>query len=131
MAMSAHALCVPIDDLPGADFVQRGLDALRALAQGERETITPEALLVAIGARRLRAAGLEVPHAPGCPQQPELALYEAIAEAHADAHSRYNALIRRLVSFERALEARHRRLSEAQSAGHPISASRNKPLRAQ
>ena len=119
MAVTAHAHPVAIADLPGADFVQSGLDALRAVARGERETFTPEALLVAIGARRLRAAGLEVPHAPGCPQQPELALYEAIAAAHADAHSRYNALIRRLVSFERALEARHRRLGEAPSAGRP------------
>jgi hypothetical protein len=30
-----------------------------------------------------------------------------------EAHSRYNALLRELVSFERSLEARHRRLNEA------------------
>jgi hypothetical protein len=29
-----------------------------------------------------------------------------------DAHRRYNALLRELVSFERALESRHRRLTE-------------------
>ena len=107
MAVTPHAA---VADLPGAALVLSGLDALRAVARGERETLTPEALLVAIGARRLRAAGLEVPDAPGWPQHPELALYEAIGEAHSDAHSRYNALIRRLVSFERALEARNRRL---------------------
>ena len=98
-----------VADLPGAALVLAGLKALHALARGERDDFTPEALLVAIGARRLRAAGLAIPDAPGWPEQPELALYEAIAAAHADAHSRYNALIRRLVSFERALEARNRR----------------------
>ena len=41
--------------------------------------------------------------APGPP-----GVFQAIAAAHPDAHSRYNALIRRLVSFERALEARGR-----------------------
>ena len=91
-------------------MVLAGLDVLHAVARGERDEFTPEALLVAVGARRLRAAGLRVPHAPGWPEQPELALYEAIAEVHSDAHSRYNAFIRRLVSFERALEARNRRL---------------------
>ncbi len=97
-----------LTDLPGADLVLAGLDALDALAQGEQDGFTPEALLVAIGARRLRAAGLVLPDAPALPKHPELALYEAIAAAHPDAHSRYNALIRRLVSFERALEARGR-----------------------
>lgn len=97
-----------LTDLPGADLVLAGLDALDALARGEQDEFTPEALLVAIGARRLRAAGLVLPDAPALPEHPELALYETIAAAHPDAHSRYNALIRRLVSFERALEARGR-----------------------
>ena len=95
-------------DLPGADLVLAGLDALDAMARGEQDEFTPEALLVAIGARRLRAAGLVVPDELTFPEHPELALYETIADAHPDAHSRYNALIRRLVSFERALEARGR-----------------------
>lgn len=96
---------VELVNLPGADLVLAGLDALDDMAQGKRDEWTPEALLVAIGARRLRAAGLAMPDVPTWPAQPELALYEALAEAHPDAHSRYNALIRRLVSFERALEA--------------------------
>ena len=100
---------VSVADLPGADLVLAGVEALGAVVRGERGDFTPEALLVAIGARRLRAAGLAVPAAPGWPPQPELSLYEAIGETHADAHSHYNALIRRLVSFERALEARNRR----------------------
>ena len=94
-------------NLPGADIVAAGLDALADLASGERREFTVEALLVAVGARRLRAAGLQVPDAPGWPETPELALYAAICTTHPqDAHSRYNAFIRRLVSFERALEQR-------------------------
>ena len=99
-------------DLPGAELVLPGLEALQALARGERAGWSPEALLVAIGARRLRAAGLAVPDAPRPSMQPELALYDAIADdGGTDAHARYNALMRRLVSFERALEAHSRRLA--------------------
>ena len=115
MALIPRAEHYGVADLPGASLVVAGLDALHALAQGNCDEFAPEALLVAVGARRLRAAGLEVPDAPGWPKHPELALYNALAETHADAHSRYNALIRRLVSFERALEARHRRASRQSS----------------
>ena len=96
---AARTATVP-RDLPGADLVSAGIEALR---RGEP---TVEALLVMVGARRMRAAGLDVP--PGLPLDgyPEHALYLAVAAAHPqDAHSRYNALVRRLVSFERALES--------------------------
>lgn len=87
-------------DLPGAELVSAGLAAL------ERGESTVEALLVAIGAPRLRHAGLDVPTLPRL-REPELALYAALCAAEeVDAYSAYNALIRRLVSFERALEAR-------------------------
>lgn len=87
------------ENLPGADLVLSGIEALK------RGEITVEALLVAIGAPRLRAAGLEIPHAPDLPDHPERALYEALGARYPrDTHSRYNSLIRRLVSFERALE---------------------------
>ena len=90
-------------DLPGADLVARGI---RALRNGET---TVEALLVSVGATRLRAAGLDIPPAPPLPHPPEISLYLAIGADHPrDTHSRYNALIRRLVSFERALERRVR-----------------------
>ena len=86
-------------ELPGAELVSAGLDAI------ERGEPTVAALLVAIGASRLRHAGLNVPALPGI-QEPELALYSALCKTNgADAHSAYNALVRRLVSFERALEA--------------------------
>lgn len=110
MRCPQHAL----DDLPGAELVLPGLEALHSLARGEHVKWSPEALLVVIGTSRLRAAGLAVPDVPQRPRQPEHALYEAIAEdGHGDAHSRYNALIRRLVSFERALDARSRRLAHS------------------
>ena len=90
-------------ELPGADLVAAGIDALR------RGELTVEALVVAIGARRLRNAGLSLPPSPDLPDSPELALYAALGAAHPrDTHSRYNSLIRRLVSFERALEQRRR-----------------------
>jgi hypothetical protein len=46
---------------------------------------------------------MEVPEPPF--RDPEHRLYEMLAKTDPDsAHSRYNALIRRLVSFERAAE---------------------------
>ena len=108
--------------LPGAELVCAGLAALEALAESSRGTrdaapeFPVEALLVAIGARRLRGAGLHVPDVPGMPKEPELALYHVLARQHPNGtHSRYNALIRRLVSFERAAEALSRRARESRS----------------
>lgn len=84
-----------LERLPGGDLVARGLHDLR-----ERKD-SVEALLVAIGAPRLRKLGFDVPDRP----DPEHRLYRLLARhAPDDAHSRYNALLRRLVSFERAAE---------------------------
>lgn len=91
----------PGDGIPGEELVAAGVEAL---GRGERDV---EALLVAVGAPRLRTLGIRVPDAGRLPTHPELALYLAIGRRHPDdAHSRYNALIRRLVSFERELERR-------------------------
>lgn len=83
--------------LPGAELVLKGL---RDLEHGE-ESI--DSLLVLIGAPKLRSLGISVPaheHA----SSPEHRLYARLsAEDAQTAHSRYNALVRRLVSFERAL----------------------------
>ncbi len=82
-------------DLPGADLVGSGL---ADLAHG-RETAA--ALLVLTGAPRLRRLSVPVPDSPI--RQAEHRLYALLAATEPDgAHSRYNALIRRLVSFERA-----------------------------
>jgi len=80
--------------LPGADVIDRGL---ADLAGG---SVTAEALLVSIGAPRLRALGWDVSVTLA---NAEERLYQLLAETDADAaHSRYNALIRHLVSFQRA-----------------------------
>jgi hypothetical protein len=82
--------------LPGADIIARGL---RDLAEGRE---SDAALLVSIGAPRLRRIG--IPVGDTIPY-PEHRLYQLLHAADSDAaHSRYNALIRRLVSFERAAE---------------------------
>ena len=82
---------------PGGDLIQEGL---ADLARGA-ETIP--ALLVSIGAHRLRRLGLPVPESAFA--SPEHRLYERLAETDSDsAHSRYNALVQRLVSFENAAE---------------------------
>lgn len=82
---------------PGGDLVQEGLADLA------RGADTIPALLVSIGAPRLRRLGLPVPGS--IVPSPEHRLYERLAESAPDsAHSRYNALVRRLVSFENAAE---------------------------
>ena len=97
--MSPHGLYTGAMDLrafPGGDLIEEGL---ADLARGI-ESIP--ALLVAIGAPRLRRIGLPVPEETF--PSPEHRLYEKLAIDDPDsAHSRYNALVRRLVSFERAL----------------------------
>lgn len=84
------------DDLPGYELVSVGLDDLAA----GRET--ESALLVAMAAPRLRAIGIDVP--PGGGEQPSHRLYELLTESDEGAHSRYNALVARVVSFARAAE---------------------------
>jgi hypothetical protein len=83
--------------LPGDDLIEAGLRDLNA----GHETL--EALLVAIGSPRLKRIGLDLPDS--LPDDPEHRLYDLLAEEDQDsAHSRYNALIRKLVSYERAAE---------------------------
>ena len=88
------------DSLPGGEIARRGLADL------ERGMTTVPSLLVLIGGPRLRNLGLPVPEAD-C--NPEHALYNLLSEHDPDsAHARYNALIRTLVSFERAAECAKR-----------------------
>ncbi len=83
-------------DFPGGDWVEQGLRDL------ERGVVSVPALLVSIGAPRLARVGIRVRNPI---PSPELKLYGMLsAEGSDSAHSRYNALIRRLVSFERAAE---------------------------
>jgi hypothetical protein len=81
--------------LPGAELVASGLRDLDAGVE------SVPSLLVSVGAPRLRQHGIRVPTAY---PSPEHRLYHLLRAEHGDAaHSRYNALVRRLVSFERAL----------------------------
>lgn len=82
--------------LPGAELVEKGIADLGLGVE------SAEALLVSIGAHRLASLGLGL-RSPI--HSPEHRLYALLAAEEGDgAHSRYNALVRRLVSFERAAE---------------------------
>jgi hypothetical protein len=83
-------------DLPGHELVSAGLLDLAA----GRESAS--SLLVAMAAPRLRALGFDVPEGGG--ERPSHRLYELLSESDRGAHSRYNALIARMVSFARAAE---------------------------
>ncbi|MGH2721575.1 MAG: hypothetical protein ACRDJO_08235 [Actinomycetota bacterium] len=87
----------PDAGFPGADLIRDGVEDLR------RGSTSVAALVVSIGYPRLRRLGIELPEPPL--DMPEHHLYDLLRrENEATAHSRYNALIRRLVSFERAVE---------------------------
>lgn len=80
--------------LPGEDLIAQGLRDLRLGLE------TDSALVVSIGAPRLARLGVDVPRPL---PDAEHRLYARLARAAgAAAHARYNALLRRLVSYERA-----------------------------
>lgn len=89
-----------IERLPGGDIVRQGLIDL---ADG-RETV--EAAAVAMASRRLSGLGFSVPTLATDTGQPAAhRLYGMLAhELGNGAHSRYNAIVRRLVSFVRIAE---------------------------
>ena len=87
--------------LPGEALVRSGLADL----ESGRHTI--HASLVAIARPRLAGAGLwGTTNAAG--NEPERELYRQLRAEGGDAYSRYNALLRELVSFEQALDRRLR-----------------------
>jgi hypothetical protein len=89
---------IDIDSLPGADLVLEGI------ADVEHGRDTAAAALTRMASPRLRALGIEAPH-PGEGPPPGHRLYELLAATDpATAHSRYNALVARMVSFARAAE---------------------------
>ena len=81
--------------LPGHELVSRGLADLSAGCESEAS------LLVTMAAPRLRALGFDVPSMKGNGSSHRL--YEMLAERDG-AHSQYNALVGRVVSFARAAE---------------------------
>ena len=84
--------------LPGQDLVEQGLADLA------QDRLSEAARLVLIAAPRLRRLGIAVPDRPMAGSW-EHDLYACLDERlGAAAHSYYNSLIRRIVSFARALE---------------------------
>ena len=84
--------------LPGEELVETGL---ADLAQGR---VSDCSLLILIAAPRLRRLGIQIPDQPA--SQPfEHQLYARLDERLGTAaHSYYNSLIRRIVSYARSLE---------------------------
>ena len=94
-----------LDGLPGSALIREGLADYRA----GRKTIA--ACLVRIASPRLSRAGLFDPkaiHDDGS----ELELYQLLSGEGDRAYSRYNSLLRELLSFEHALD---HRISRARS----------------
>ena len=93
--------------LPAEDLVEEGLADLA----GDR--MTESALLVLIAAPRLKRLGVQIPDRP-FPKPYEHQLYERIERRLGTAaHSYYNSLIRRMVSYARALEREQSQSSRA------------------
>lgn len=82
--------------LPGAELIEKGLVDLEA------GMVTIESLLVSLAAPGLRDVGCSI--GTGIPNA-ELQLYGLLAARDGDAaHGRYNALVRRVVSYRRAAQ---------------------------
>ncbi len=94
--------------LPGGEYLTAGL---ADLAEGRG---TVPAFLLAIAAQRLASAGVPLPAA--LPRDPELGLYRMLRAAHGDdAHSQFNACLRRLASLCHALEQSSRKKLQSHS----------------
>ena len=88
--------------LPGESLVRQGL------ADCHASRCTIPACLVTMASPRLGRAGWLPPTDAGRIREPELQLYRLLRQQGGDAYSRYNALVRELVSFEQALDRRQR-----------------------
>ena len=87
-----------IDRLPGGALVREGLADFHA------RRVTPAAYLVQIAQPRLARAGLMPSVVDPAAAEHELQLYRLLRAQGGDAYSRYNSLLRELVSFEQALD---------------------------
>ena len=89
-----------IAGLPGEALIREGL------ADFQAGRCTVPSCLVGIARSRLTRAGLIQGVVAPAPVEPELQLYRLLRREGGDAYSRYNALVRELVSFEVALDRR-------------------------
>jgi hypothetical protein len=95
--MSANPI---LNGLPGAELIQQGMEELAA------GTESIPAMLVAIGAHRIKERLPEL-GTDSLPHRPERILYRLLRDEHPrEAYSQYNAYLRRLSRFCRALESR-------------------------
>ncbi len=96
---------------PGGTLIAAGLDDCRA------GRVTPAACLIFVGWPRLERAGLDL---TGCNvhriTEPEHRLYRLLGAEPGDPYSRYNALIRELISFEHSMEHEQARRRRAPAA---------------
>lgn len=88
-----------IQGLPGEELILKGLADLADNSH------TIESCLVRIASNRLSQAGILTAPIPSA-ENAELDLYRFYLPHGNDAHSKYNAMIRRLISFEQALDHR-------------------------
>ena len=96
--------------LPGEDLVNEGLNDLK---EGRD---TEAALLLLVAGPRLRSLGVPVPDQDS-PRPFEHLLYEKIEDRlGSGAHSYYNSLIRRIVSYARARSHELTRAEQASKA---------------
>lgn len=92
-----------LSGLPGAALMR---DGVRDVLAGSP---TIPALVVSVARGRLVRSGVLPAAAPIVATDPERELYRLLLAEGGDAYSRYNSLIRELVSFVSALESRSRR----------------------
>jgi len=93
-----------IHGLPGTALIQQGLQDYHANLH------TMPSCLVRMARRRLARAGL-METSQQHDINAELDLYHLLSHEGNQAHSRYNALVRELISFEHALDHRLRKAS--------------------
>jgi hypothetical protein len=94
-----------LDHHPGGTLIAAGIDDCHA------GRVTPAACLISIGWSRMERAGLDLSNCNSYRiAEPEFRLYRLLGTEPGDPYSRYNALIRELVSFEHSLEHEQARL---------------------
>jgi len=86
--------------LPGEHLVRKGFEDLK------QDQFSIPACLVSIARTRLCSTGIFDCEGLAFIADPEHALYAQLKREDGDAYSRYNSLIRELVSFEQALDHR-------------------------
>jgi len=86
-----------LSGLPGEELVRKGLTDLGS------GRVTEEACLVSMASPRLRDCGLLAAET-SLVADAEMTLYRLLGQHAEDPHSSYNSLVRRLISFEHALD---------------------------